>query len=78
MLERRENALFALSSISRADARGGAARQQRARAGGDRVTGEIGGGLLAFIGVGTHDDETDATALAHKTSSCASFPTTPA
>jgi len=33
---------------------------------GDRIVGEIGSGLLALIGVGTDDDETDAKALAHK------------
>jgi len=33
---------------------------------GDRVTGEIGAGLLAFVGVGDDDDESDAQRLAGK------------
>lgn len=45
----------------------------RVRAG-DRVTGEIGSGLLALVGVGTDDDETDATALAQKIVELRIFP----
>ena len=41
---------------------------------GERVTGEIAGGLLALVGVGTDDDETDATALARKIAELRIFP----
>ena len=41
---------------------------------GDRIVGEIGSGLLALIGVGTDDDETDAKALAHKIVELRIFP----
>jgi D-tyrosyl-tRNA(Tyr) deacylase len=41
---------------------------------GERITGEIGSGLLAFVGVGVDDDERDATALAHKIVELRIFP----
>lgn len=41
---------------------------------GERITGEIGVGLLALIGVGADDDESDAAALAHKIVELRIFP----
>jgi D-tyrosyl-tRNA(Tyr) deacylase len=41
---------------------------------GDRITGEIGSGLVALVGVGTDDDETDATMLGHKIVELRIFP----
>lgn len=41
---------------------------------GERITGEIGAGLLAFVGVGTDDDENDAIALARKIVELRIFP----
>jgi D-aminoacyl-tRNA deacylase len=41
---------------------------------GERVTGEIGAGLLALVGVGVDDDETDADAMAEKIAELRIFP----
>jgi D-tyrosyl-tRNA(Tyr) deacylase len=41
---------------------------------GERITGEIGLGLLAYVGVGTDDDESDAAALAAKIVELRIFP----